>query len=219
MQARMKVFGISLAMLLVAAAGLAHAQRQRGFFGQGASVLRVATVPAVAAELDLTDEQTALAKQLVEEDRKQLDELFQLTGDLSRDEMAERFQEYNVRRQQKEKQLGESIGPETLNRIRQLSFQTDGIVSAFFNRETARQLAISVDQRREISQGLRGMRDEFSSARGDQEAMAKLRKKVNEKIAASLTDDQKTKWKDMLGKSAGDELLAKIRAAVSRFRR
>jgi hypothetical protein len=48
--------------------------------------------------------------------------------------------------------------------------------------------------------------------------MAKLRKKVNEKIAASLTDDQKTKWKDMLGKPAGDELLAKIRAAVSRFR-
>ena len=80
-----------------------------------------------------------------------------------------------------------------------------------------------------ITDGFRAMIDRAAARIADdaalaaqgrrQEAMAKLRNKVNEKIAASLTDDQKTKWKDMLGTPAGDELLAKIRAAVSRFRR
>ena len=62
------------------------------------------------------------------------------------------------------------------------------------------------------------MREDFTAARDDAEALSELYKKANEKIAAILTDDQKSKWKKMLGEPAEEELLAKIRAARRRRR-
>jgi hypothetical protein len=90
------------------------------------------------------------------------------------------------------------------------------MTSAVVDRETAQQLGISDDQRSQALESLREMREEFSSAGGDAEAMAKLLKKADEKLATFLSEDQKGKWEDMLGKPAGQELLAKIRAAAAR---
>ena len=62
MQRRMKVFGLVCVVVVVFATGIAHAQQRRGFFGRTASALRVAAVPEVAKELELTDKQAELAK-------------------------------------------------------------------------------------------------------------------------------------------------------------
>jgi len=89
-------------------------------------------------------------------------------------------------------------------------------VSAFFNRETARQLEISDDQRRQGLESLSGLREEFNSSGDDPEARNKLLKKASEKLSEFLTDDQESKWENMLGKPASEELLTEIRSAAAR---
>ena len=91
-------------------------------------------------------------------------------------------------------------------------------MSAIFSRETREKLEISDEQREQASSELREMREEFTAAGDDAEARGKLYKKAEEKIAAILTDEQKSKWKKMLGEPAEEELLAKIRAAGRRRR-
>jgi hypothetical protein len=91
-------------------------------------------------------------------------------------------------------------------------------LSAVFSREIREKLEISDEQRNQAFGELREMREEFTAAGDDAEALAELYKKANEKITAVLTDDQKSKWKKMLGEPAEEELLAKIRAAVRRRR-
>ena len=213
MKARTRVLSISCVLVLACVATVAHAQQRRGSF-RVASTFTVATVPAVAAQLRLTDDQTALAKKLDAEDLQQRQEILQGLGDLSQEERRERYGQYNEQRREKEKQLAESLGPEKGKRIRQLSLQAGGLRSAVFNRETARQLGISDDERRKALESVRGMREEFSSASDDPQAWARLLKKADEKLTAFLTDGQKDKWQEMLGKPAGEDLLAKIRSAA-----
>ena len=212
----MTVTIVTCMLVLACTAETAFAQR-RGF-SRRISALSVATVPAVAKQLRLTDEQTALAKKLREEVNQIRDETFQGFGDLSREERDERLKKYYDQRQEKEQQLAKSVGEKKIKRIRQLSLQAGGFLSAIFSRETRQKLEISDEQRDQASRELRGMREEFTAAADDAKALAELYKKADEKIAAILTDDQKSKWKKMLGEPAEAELLAKIRAAGRRSR-
>jgi hypothetical protein len=103
--------------------------------------------------------------------------------------------------------------------MQQLSLQAGGEISALFDRQTAQKLEITDDQRNRLRESLSGLGDEFRAAGEDAQAWAKLLTKVNEKLAAVLTDGQKNRWKELQGKPASEELLAKIRAATSRRRR
>jgi len=220
MQRQMRLFGVSCVVVLVLSSGVANAQQRRGRgFSRGASALSVAAVSQVAKELKLTEEQTALATKLLAEDRKQRQELFQGFGDLTQEERRERFQKSTEQRQAKEKQLAESLGAEKMKRVRQLSLQTGGVATAFFDRQTGEKLKISDGQRSKAREEIGGMREEFTAARNDAEARAKLVTKVNETLSDILTEEQKAAWKKMLGKPAGEELLAAIRAATTRRRR
>jgi hypothetical protein len=214
----MSLFGLVCVVVVVFATGITHAQQRRGFSGRTASTLSVAAVPEVAKELELTDKQTELAKELATEQNNQRQELFQNFGDLSQQERQERIQTYSEQREEKEKQLAESVGQEKFQRIQQLSLQAGGEISAFFDQQTAQKLGITDDQRNQARESLSGLGEEFRAAGDDAEARAKLLTKVNEKVAAVLTDEQKSKWKELQGKPAGKELLAKIRAAISRRR-
>ena len=216
MQRRKRVSGLVCVVVVVFATGIAHAQQRRGFFGRTATTLSVAAVPEVAKELGFADKQTELAKELAAEQTNQRQELFQNFGDLSQQERQERIQTYREQGVKKEKQLADSVGQERFQRIQQLSLQAGGEISAFFDRQTAQKLEISDDQRNQARQSLSGLGDEFRAAGDDAEARAKLLTKVNEKVAAVFTDEQKSKWKELQGKPAGEELLAKIRVATSR---
>lgn len=212
----MKVTIVTCMLVLACTAETAFAQR-RGF-SRRISALSVATAPAVAKKLKLTDEQTTLAKKLRDEVNQIRGETFQGFGDLSREERDERLKNYYEQRQEKEQQLAKSVGEKKIKRIRQLSLQAGGFLSAVYNRETREKLEISDEQRNQASGELRGMREEFTAAGDDAEALGELYKKADEKIAAILTDDQKSKWKKMLGEPAEEELLIKIRTSVRRRR-
>ena len=87
-----------------------------------------------------------------------------------------------------------------------------------FDRQKAQKLEFTDDQMNSFRESMSGLRDEFRTAGDDPEARAKLFEKIDEKLAAVLTPDQKKKWKEMLGKPASDELLGKIRTATTRRR-
>ena len=105
MQRRKRVSGLVCVVVVVFATGIAHAQQRRGFFGRTATTLSVAAVPEVAKELEFTDKQTELAKELAAEQTNQRQELFQNFGDLSQQERQERIQTYREQGEKKEKQL------------------------------------------------------------------------------------------------------------------
>ena len=214
MKNRMMVLSVSCTLILTCTLGYAQ-DRRRSYFSNRPSVLKVSVVPAVAKELKLNEKQTALAKKLRDENRKQRDELFQGFGDLSGDERRERYQQYSDQRKEKEQQLAKSVGEEKFKRIQQLTYQSAGFSYLFFSRDIAGKLDFSDEQRSQAFESLRGLRDEFNDAGEDEEALKKLRKKVNDNLEAVLTDDQKSKWKKMLGKPAAEELLAKIQKAIT----
>jgi hypothetical protein len=214
MRARMMVLSVSCLLILTCTLGYAQDGR-RGYYSSRPSVLKVAVVPAVAEELKLNEKQTALAKKLRDENCQQRDEIFQGFGDLSGDERRERFQQYSEQRTDKEQQLAKSLGEEKFKRVQQLTYQAAGFSYLILNRETAEKLEVSDEQRTQAFESLRDLRDEFNSAGDDEEAWKELRKKVNEKVEAVLSDDQKSKWKKLLGKPAAEELLANIQKAMT----
>lgn len=115
MQSRIRLLRVSCVLVLACVATVADGQQRRGAF-RGINDLIVAAAPAVAERLSLTDEQTALAKKLDAENRQHRQELFDGAGDLSRAERRERFREYSEQRQQKVKQLADSLGAEKAKR-------------------------------------------------------------------------------------------------------
>jgi hypothetical protein len=200
-------------------AGLAQAQRRRGFFGVSTSTLRVATVPAVAEELKLSDEQKELVKKLNAADTKQRQEIF--SGDfrdLSREERSELTKKLTEYRATKEKELAKSLGKEKFQRLQQLSVQVGGISRVIFDRQKAQKLDFTDDQMTSFRESMSGLGEEFRAAAGDTDAIAKMMEKINEKMTALLTPEQKKKWKEMQGEPASKELLGKIRAATTRRR-
>ena len=215
MRTRMTVLSVSCLLMLTCTLGYAQDRRRRSFYSNRPTLLKVAAVADVAKELKLNEKQMALAKQLRDESRKQRDELFQDSGDLSREERREKYRQYGEQRKEKEQQLAKSLGEEKFKRIQQLTYQTAGFSYLILNRETAEKLEISDDQRRQAFESFRGLREEFESAGDDADALKELRKTVNEKVEEVLTEDQKSKWKKMLGKPAAEELLTKIQKAMT----
>ena len=215
MRNRMMVLSVSCLLMLTCTLGFAQNQRRRSYYSNRPTVLKAAVVPAVAKDLKLNEEHTALATKLRDAMRKQREELFQGFGDLSGDERRERFQQYGDQRKEKEQQLAKSLGKEKFKRIQQLTYQAAGFSYLILNREAAGKLEVSDEQRNQARAELRSLRDEFNSAGDDAEALKELRKKVNEIVEMVLSEDQKSKWKKMLGKPAAEELLANIQKAMA----
>ena len=215
MRTRMIVLSVSCLLMLTCNLGYAQQQWRRNLSINRHSVLKVAAVPAVAKELKLNEKQMASQKQMRDENRKQLEELFQGFGDLSSQERQEKLQQYSQQRKEKEQQLAKSLGEEKFKRVQQLTYQSAGISYVVFNRETTAKLGISDDQHRQAFDSLRDLKEDVESAGDDAEAWKELRKKMNERVEAVLSEDLKSKWKKMLGKPATEELLAKIQKAMS----
>ena len=209
-----KLVGVLGIVLLLCAAQTAEAQqrgRGRGFGGRGLSVLSVAAVPEAAAELQLSDEQTAAAKKLSDEYNAARSSLFAGFRDLSDDQRQAKMQEYREQTAAKEKQLAEAVGEEKFKRLGQLALQTSGLAIAVFNDEVAEKLGVTEDQQTQIREA---SRDYFGQLRdADDAERAKLAASLNEKVRSSLNEEQLKAWKEMVGEPASDELIGKIRAA------
>jgi hypothetical protein len=194
----------------VALASTACAQRgggNRGGFGfggrggAGAAMLRM---PEVQTELKLSDEQktkvTTLADKIQEERRGQ----FQGLRDLSNEERQKKMADW---RASEDKQLAEILNADQMKRYNQLRLQRQGI-SAVAEKPVADELKLTDDQRTKIQEIVSAQMAEMQSLRqggggGDpsamREKMTAMRKQTDDKIAALLTDEQKSKWKEMTG--------------------
>ena len=205
MQRQIRVLGLSCMVVLLCAVGMSHAQQLsiRESFAGGADVVVVAASPAVAKEVKLTDEQTALTKKLLAELRQGQRELYRGFGDLPRKQKAETHRKYRKLRQETDKQLAKVVGAEKFERILQLSMQSRGLLSAFDHGVPAQKLGISDEQYRELEIATRELHKEVAAGKN-------VLDKINEKVAQILSDEQKKKWKEMIGKPASKELLDKI---------
>jgi hypothetical protein len=209
MQKPISVLRVSCAVVLVCVVGTARAQSVgkspsvRESFAGGADLVVVAAIPAVAKEVKLTDEQTALTKKLLAELRQGQRELYQDYGDLSRKQKGETHRKYRKLRQEKDEQLAKLVGAEKFERILQLSMQSRGLLSAFDPGVPAQKLEISDQQYRELEIATRELHKEVAEGKN-------VLDKINEKVAQILSEEQKKKWKEMIGKPASKELLGKI---------
>jgi hypothetical protein len=186
---------------------MAHAQRLsiRESFAGGPILVRFAAKPAVAKEVKLTAEQTASTKKLFAELRQGQRDLYQGFGDLSRKQKGEAHRRYRKLRQEKDKQLAKLVGAEKFERILQLSMQSRGLLSAFDPGFPAQNLGISNEQYRELEIATRELHKEIQAGKN-------VHDKVTEKVAEILSDEQKKKWKEMIGEPASKELLTQLRA-------
>jgi Spy/CpxP family protein refolding chaperone len=199
----------SAALALVATAALASsalAQRGGGFGrggGGGANMLRV---PEVQAELKLTDDQKTKLTAALDKLREQRQNSGQDFQSLSQEERTKLMAQ---RRAEDDKALADVLNADQMKRYHQLQLQQQGLSAVLQDKAVADELKITDDQRTKIQTIVddqrSAMRELFQGGGGggDRQAMMQkmqdLRKQTDEKIAAVLTDDQKSKWKEMTG--------------------
>jgi Spy/CpxP family protein refolding chaperone len=193
----------------VALTSTAFAQRGggRGGFGFGGrgGGLAMLRMPEVQTELKLTDDQKTKVSALSEKIQAERRNSGQNFRDLSDEERQKMMAE---RRASEDKQLGEILNADQMKRYHQLQLQQTGMM-AVTQKEVADQLNLTADQKTKIQEIVAAQQAEMRSAfqggggGGDRSAMREkmmaMRKQTDDKIAAVLTDDQKNKWKELVG--------------------
>jgi Spy/CpxP family protein refolding chaperone len=154
----------------------------------------------VQEELKLTEEQVKQLKEISQKMIKQMEELKDLKGPTRFDKMVEKFREAD-------EAVSSVLRPEQRKRLKQLALQMQGL-RALATPEVAKELSLTDEQKKKIQEALEGARkqapdrEDFDTPEFRAEArqrMAELMKKTREKVLAMLTDEQRVKWKEMLG--------------------
>lgn len=210
---------MALGTILVVVA--ATAQAQRGGFGGGTqSAYQLLNNKSVQEELKLTDEQKSKVKEVVDKIFAEAKEKgggfgggFKNFKDMSQEEREKAFAkiaEANKATNEKAmKELSPVLKEEQLKRLKQIEVQQMRM-GAFTDAETGKALAITDQQKEKI----KGIADEtgkdareiqtaiFSKemdAKDGNKKIEAIRKDGMDKVLAILTDDQKTKYKAMVG--------------------
>jgi O6-methylguanine-DNA--protein-cysteine methyltransferase len=198
------MLGLSLAVVF---ASPVFAQQGRGGFGRGGGFAMLLGNASVQKELKLDDEQTGKATKLGQELMATMREK---TQDLSQEDRREKMpaimEEVN---ESAMKSAGEFLKAEQVERLKQISLQTQGI-RAFGDPEVAKKLNLTDTQKsdiqtisQEVMEELRGV--PFGQDQSDEERAAnnKKRAEINkgalEKVAGKLNDEQQKTWKTLIG--------------------
>jgi len=232
-----RCLSIAAALITVATADQAYAQRGRGMMGpQGVNPLQVAGIEGVQKELGLSQEKIDKIKDLSNDVRE--DYMAEIAGsginpgdlnDLSKEEAAKRRAEMATKMAEVTKKinakympkLSEVLDKKEMTRLREIAIQVAG-GSAFQDEEIAKELALTTDQKDKIKklgteyQGK--MRELFTSGADRSEMqtkMAEMRKEQTEKTNEVLTKEQREKFDKMKGAPVD---VAKLRPAGGRRR-
>ncbi len=189
----------------------ANAQRPFGGGGMmgGAGNIGLLTNKGVQEELKITDEQ----KEKVIEKSKGMGAKFQETfaklKDVPKEDRPEKMQKaFKDIQESVNKELAEILKPEQMKRLRQIERQQN-VANALMNDEDVKkQLKITEEQ----SAKIKSISEETNKEVGDlfkqfnkenpretQEKIASLRKEGGSKAVAVLDDEQKSKWKELVG--------------------
>jgi hypothetical protein len=161
---------------------------------------------SVQEDLKLSDEQVTQVEELAAKQRESLSGL----RDASREERMKKFAES---REQGQKAVDTILNDEQRTRLKQITLQIAG-PAAFGSPEVADKLGISDEQQKSIeeiqSANREEMRSLFQDADGDRAAafrkMQAARQATEEKLKGVLTDEQKTKWDELVGKKFEGQL-------------
>jgi hypothetical protein len=190
---------VIVAALVVLMASPAFAQRRRPRGGGGRmSGMMLLGQKSVQEDLKLSDDQVKELKEFGEKMQKE----FAGLRDLSREERGKKMQEL---RKEGEEKLAKLLDKKQAKRLKQITLQVQG-ASAYSNPEVAKALAFTDEQKKDIKaiqeDAGKQIREIFQGE-GDfkekGEKMAKVRKEAKEKTEKLLTDDQKSKWKELVG--------------------
>jgi hypothetical protein len=178
----------------------------RGFgASSSAALLSMSTDAEVQKALGVTDEQKGYLEILRDQVKEETDEFNQSIESLSGEERFAKMRERMEKRGPEiEGDLKEVLGEKSFGRLKQIRTQMVGVME-WMNPDTAREIGLTEDQQSQLRDT---MREQFSQIRGvDREQMrskmAEMRKSMEEKALAMLTDKQKERWQAMLGEPAG----------------
>jgi hypothetical protein len=193
---------VAALVVLMASPAFSQGRRPRGGRGGIMSGAMLLGQKSVQEELKLSDDQVKEWKEFGEKMRKEREGL----RDLSREEAGKKMQEL---RKESEEKLAKLLDKKQAKRLKQITLQVSKRfmgAGVYANPEVAKALAFTDDQKkdikaiqedagkqiREIFQG-EGTREEKG------QKMAELGKETTAKIEKLLTDDQKSKWKELVG--------------------
>jgi Spy/CpxP family protein refolding chaperone len=194
--------------LVISSAAFAQRQGQgRGFgaFGGGGGGIALLSRPEVQAELKLTDAQKTQVTDAMEKQRQggrgNFQQLQNATPEERQKAMAERQAEQT-------KLVNSILNPDQQKRFKEISLQQQGL-QALATPAVADELKLTADQKTQIqtvlqqrNETMRGLFQQGGNG-GDfaavRDKMTAMNKDTDTKLAALLTDDQKSQWKAMLG--------------------
>jgi hypothetical protein len=169
----------------------------------------------VREELKITDAQDAAIQKLAEANRRKRPEgvNFREMSEADRTAFFEKMQKEQAENAAKMKeQLEEVLLPEQIERAQQISLQVQG-VRALNQADVAKKLGITAEQKAElkkVQESLQSdmrekMREMFTGGGGGdregmREKMLELRKEMEAKVLAVLTEDQRSEFEKMKGK-------------------
>jgi Spy/CpxP family protein refolding chaperone len=192
----LSAFAAVLMMSLVAYGQQRPGQRGPGGRGFGSAMLLRAE--AVQKELGVTAEQLTKLKDVLEAGRGAGGG--QRNQDMTEEERTKAREERAKQVAEQDKKIGEILKPEQIARLKQIRLQVAG-ARAVTDEEAAKELKITDEQKTKIEKVMQEMRDAMQGGGGGGPgAFAEMREKINAKVMEILTDEQKAKYKEMLGK-------------------
>jgi hypothetical protein len=220
---------VTAAIAMTLFVGPANAQRGFGGGGGGNDLVSVVATAEVAKILKLNDEQSKQIKELLASYQKKNRELFEEMRGASEDDRREIFNDIRENRETTENKVKEIVKGDALKRAEQIRLQAYGAGSAigFFGppSPTAEALGLSEDQINDARERLREVfeetRSQFEDAGDDEDKIAQVRAATTAKrhdvVAEMFSDDQKAKWKELIGEPLSDDQVKAIRVAVAKL--
>ncbi len=206
----MTVVGLAVALV----AGTAVAQppggpggRQPGMFmgpGGGMGYTQLLRVEKVQKEIELTEDQKAEIEKILEKSRERMRELFQ-GGGQDREAARERFRQAQ---EETQKAIEGVLLPNQLKRLKEIRLQVMGIGAALMDQEVRKELGVTEEQAQKIREKVQAVMEELRGQRQQgerpsleqmRERMQQMQQKMEEAVMSQLTEDQKNKWKSMIG--------------------
>jgi hypothetical protein len=165
----------------------------------------------VQEELRLSDEQKKKLEKRLQDTVQDAMQFFQRLGDKEPEERERELHAYREKAQENLTAFLQGLlQEEQLKRLRQVMLQRDRLFALLGNPEVAKELEITDQQRRQFAEVAQEFQKKFEPLMKEAQKggkpeeirpkMMKLRKEQEDRIEALLSDAQKKRWKEMLGK-------------------
>ncbi len=195
-------------MISIMAYGQRQGQRRgRGMMGRGISTTMLLRSEAVRKEIGVTEEQATKLRELLGSNRKG----FGNFRDMSKEEREKALAKRSKKAAEQKKKIVEILDAKQMERLTEIGIQLMGS-SAIMDKDIAKKLDISEEQREKIAKARGGMMKKMREAmsggdRPDREAMTKMRDDFATAIKEVLTAEQTAKLEKMKGKPFDRSLL------------